>query len=160
MVCPKCGASLNDGDVFCSVCGFQLDGAAQPPATVQTLPAVIPGSKMLKVCSILFIVFAGLSIVVSLIIVAAAGGYINAVGIIFLIVVDGGAIAIGIVGLRKYKDPAAGLFFIIAGSIFIPLQILFVGLLANGSIGLGGLVLGILFIVGGAKLRKAGQPTA
>ncbi len=156
MVCPKCGAVLNEGDAFCSTCGFRFDEAAQPPPVVPApLPLVIPGSKMIKVCGILFIVFSALSIAVSLVLAASMNGIINTVGILFLIIVDGGALAIGIIGVLKCRCPNFGLFFILAGSIYIPLQLTFIILLANGSLGIGGLVLGILYIVGGVRLRKA-----
>lgn len=127
---------------------------AQPQA------GVLPGSKMLKVCSILFIIIAALSLVISFAATAALGGRLTTAAVIFLILVDGAAIAMGIIGLRKYASPPFGLFFIISGSVLIFLEILFMALIPGSMIGLGGIVLSILFIVGGAQLKKAVQPTA
>ena len=43
MICPKCGATLPEGALFCTVCGAKIESApAQAPEPVKASPAVCP----------------------------------------------------------------------------------------------------------------------
>ena len=168
MICPQCGGAINEGDAFCTACGYRADRTPQmqqpsqcPMPTMQPGPfqtpasSVVPGSKMLNVCSILYIILGALSIVTSLAIAALVHGTFTTAGILLLIIVDGGAIVSGIIGLKLCTRPSAAVFFIVVGIAYIPLYVLFLGFGGGLSLGLGIIVLAILYIVGGTKLRKA-----
>lgn len=136
----------------------------EPVQTQPSAPAV-PGQKLLKVTSILFIIFGGLSLLISSINLVSVHAHFNAAGIIFIILDFGSSIAIGIIGLKKYTDPAFGLFYIISGSVLIPWEIICLVMIqssitngtVSGGIGIAGIVLPILYIVGGAKKNKAAK---
>jgi hypothetical protein len=164
MFCPQCGGTVKEGDAFCEACGFRTGNAQQmqqpfpmQSGNFQTPAFAMPGSKMLKVCSILYIILGALSIIASLAIAASVHGTFTTAGILILIFVDGGAVVIGIIGLRLCTRPSAAAFFIAAGIIFIPLYVLFLAFGGGASLGLGIIVLAILYIVGGAKLQKSAR---
>ncbi len=161
MVCPKCGSQVSETDIFCNVCGQRLDGTIQyqqvPP--VQPVSGILPGSKMIRVSGILFIIIAAFSVILTFAMAGAVRGTLQPVSLVMMLLVNGFAIAMGIVGVLRHSVPSFGLFFIISGSVLIFLGILFIAL-AGGFMGLGGIVLSILYIVGGAKLRKAAQAPA
>ncbi len=167
MICPQCGGTVNEGNAFCMICGQRLESAPQmqqpvqyqsPPVyqgPMQPSAAAISGSKMLKVCSILFIIIGALSIIVSLATAASLHGTFTTAGILLLVFVDGGAVVCGVIGLMLCKRASAAVYFIVVGSLFIPLYVLFLGYGGGASLGLGIIVLAILYIIGGAKLHKA-----
>ncbi len=169
MICPQCGRPVNEGDSFCIACGCRVGGAPpmpppgpyqMPPMPPFQMPApVMPGSKLLKVSSILFIILGALSIVVSLAMAAGKTGMFTTAGILLLVFFDGGATVSGIIGLRLCTRPSAAAFFITVGIVFIPLYVLFLAYGGGASLGLGIIALAILYIVGGAKLRKAVRPS-
>lgn len=184
MFCTKCGAGNSVDSRFCIKCGAQLTaGPAAQPAYTQT-PAQFrpyqayqpqpyqsyyqaqfnPGSKMLKVASVLFIIAGALSAVFEPLLIMGYEIEVSAAAVIGLIVACLAPIIAGIVGLRKYRDPSARSFFIIAGSVMIPLMITCIVLMSTGMYssyyeitnypGLASIVLPILFIVGGVRLRS------
>jgi len=170
MICPYCGKTAGDNDAFCIACGNRLtDLPMQQPGQYQIPPAqavqtraavpVLPGSKMLQVCSILYIIIGALSIIISLATAASVNGTFTTMGIILLILVDGGAVVSGAIGLALCKRPSAAIFFIVIGIAYIPLWVLFLAYSGGVSLGLGFVVLAILYIVGGVKLRKSVQVT-
>ncbi len=192
MYCSKCGAETGEGSKFCSKCGAPMsDGAAQPayPQTpaqpyqpyqpnqtyqpyqpyqnyqpYQPYYAVVPGSKMLKVTGILFIISGCLSILFQLVFISSYDVRMDAGAVIGLILGCLAPITVGIIGVKKHDDTSAARFFIIAGSVMIPFMIICVVLMSLGMYapgyeitnfpGLPSIVLPILYIVGGSKNRS------
>ncbi len=121
-----------------------------------------PGSGLLKVISILYIVFGAIFAVFMLLSLALGpvisdltegllGGF-GAIlgGILFVVFLIPAAVdlVIGIIGVKKAGEPAAALFFIVVGIVLAALTL--VGLIMSFSIwSLLGLVMPALFIVGG-----------
>jgi hypothetical protein len=166
MICPQCGKTVDDSDAFCMACGsrlpdVQMQQQGQPQMSpvqqvqLREMAPTLPGSKMLRVCSILYIIIGALSIIVSLAAAASVHGTFTTIGIILLIFVDGGAIVSGIIGLALCKRPSAAAFFIAVGIAFIPLWVVFLAYGGGASLGMGVIVLAILYIVGGAQLGKS-----
>ena len=132
-----------------------------------------PAQGLLKVISILFIIFGAIATIVSLIAVigsaaltsvagaygAAAIGGILLLATILLLVVSVLEFVLGIVGLKRCGDPTKAGFFIVSGIILCALSLisLIIGL-AYGSFqftGLIGFVLPALYIIGGLQNKKA-----
>lgn len=127
-----------------------------------------PGKGMLKVVSILFIIFGGIAAIFMLIALFGAmaaasllGGF--AIGLVLLAIfglllaaVD---IVIGIIGLKKCADPSQAGFFIVTGIVLCVLQLISLiwGIASSGFDFLSfiGFVLPILYIVGGNMNKKA-----
>lgn len=131
-----------------------------------------PGKTMLKVVSILFIIFGAIAALLSLIAVfgaAVVSAYTEGIGAILLIatilmlIVSVVELVIGIVGLKKCADPSQSGFFIVTGIILCVLSLISLVLSIAGSsfsaTGLIGFVLPILYIVGGS-MNKNAQPVA
>ena len=127
-----------------------------------------PGKGMLKVVSILFIIFGAIATVVSLIAVFGAaalssltGGVtaILLVGMILLLIVSVLELIIGIIGVKKCADPSQAGFFIVTGIVLCVLALVSIILSISGGgfdfTGLIGFVLPILYIVGGNMNKKA-----
>jgi hypothetical protein len=132
-----------------------------------------PGKGLLKVVSILYIVFGGifalcmiLSLFLGSLFVSLAGNMFGAFGgilggllfVVFLIpaAVD---LVVGIIGVKQSGDPSKALFFIIFGFILGGLTL--ISLISSFSVwGLLGLVMPVLFIVGGFMNKNASQPVA
>ena len=127
-----------------------------------------PGKGLLKVVSILFIIFGAIATVISIVGLigsAALAEYLGdfavllIVGMILVLVVSALELILGIVGLRKCANPAQGGFFIATGIILCVLSL--VSLILNFSVtGLIGFVLPILYIVGGSMNKKASSLAA
>lgn len=128
-----------------------------------------PGKGILKVASILYIVFGGLWAVVAIIGFFAAGfiadifgplavfGTIGSifVGIVFLI-----AAAVNlVVGIIGVKNPTKSVFFIVFGFILGALAVISIVFAFNIWLLLG-LVLPVLFVVGGFMNKGATAPVA
>jgi hypothetical protein len=127
-----------------------------------------PGKGMLKVVSILFIVFGAIAFIVSLLAVlgsAVVTAYTAGLASILLIasivmmLASVLELVIGIIGLKKCGDPAQGGFFVTTGSILCIVALISLILrIAGGSFGwtgFVGFVLPILYIVGGVMNKKA-----
>ncbi len=127
-----------------------------------------PGKGLLKVVSILFIIFGAISTIVSLLALigsAAITAYLGDLGIILIIATILMLIAsvlelvLGISGLKKCGDPAKAGFFITTGTILCALTL--ISMIMNiASAGFSitsliGFVLPVLFIVGGSMNKKA-----
>lgn len=124
-----------------------------------------PGKGLLKVVSILFIVFGAIAVVVSLIAllgsaalaaydVTGALGGILIVGTIIALIASALELVIGIMGVKKSGEPSQANFFIVTGIILCVLQL--VSMILNFQVtSLIGFVLPVLFIVGGAMNKKA-----
>jgi hypothetical protein len=120
-----------------------------------------PGKGILKVVSILFIVFGAIALVFSIIAVAGSFllGGLFILAALFSLAVSVLELVLGIVGLKKCGDPAQGGFFVTTGIILcvISLISLIIGIVSSGFnfFGLIGFVLPILYIVGGSMNKKA-----
>lgn len=131
-----------------------------------------PGKGILKVVSILFIIFGAIATVMSLIgllgsaaLTTAGGGFGSAVGgilmaaTVILLIVSVLELILGIVGLRKSGDPEKAGYFITTGIVLsilslIPMIISF----SYGSFSVTSFisfVLPVLYIVGGVMSRRA-----
>jgi hypothetical protein len=127
-----------------------------------------PGKGILKVTSILYIIFGSLlalvallSLVLGPVVASVFGGFFGAIGgmvgivlfIVFLILAAIDLVA-GIIGIKQCGDPSKALFFIIFG--FIVGGLTFISLITDFSVGnIVGLVMPVLFIVGGFLNKKA-----
>lgn len=131
-----------------------------------------PGKTLLKVVSILFIIFGAILTVISLLAVigsaalssmgdelgTAFGGILMMMSIILLI--DGVLeLVLGIVGIKNVGDPAKASYFVAVGIILCVLSLIpLVISIINGGFdftSLIGFVLPILYIVGGSMNKKA-----
>lgn len=128
-----------------------------------------PGSGLLKVISILYIIFGAIFAVLMLLSLALGpvisnltegvlGGYASILGgILFVVFLIPAAVdlVIGIIGVKKAGEPSAALFFIVIGIVLAALTLL--GMFTSGiSIAsLLGLVMPVLFIVGGFMNKNA-----
>lgn len=130
-----------------------------------------PGNGILKVTSILYIVFGGifallavLSLFLGPLLGSLLGSFFGAIGglagfVIFLVLIFIAAVdlVVGIIGVKQSGDPSKALFFIIFGFILGGLAL--ISFITNFEIGnLIGLVLPVLLIVGGFMNRNAAQP--
>lgn len=115
------------------------------------------GKGMLKVVSILFIIFGAIATVVSLI--ALLGASILAVvtvglsglltiATIIALISSAAELVIGIIGLKKCADPAQAGFFIVTGIVLCVLTLVSMIMFFQIT-SLIGFVLPVLFIVGG-----------
>jgi hypothetical protein len=133
-----------------------------------------PGKGILKVVSILYIIFGGifallgvLSLFLATTISAWMGGIMGGMmgglgvmagGLLFVVLLIPAAVdlVIGIVGVRNADEPSRSTFFIVTGFILGGLSL--IGLILAFSIwGLIMLVMPVLFIVGGYMNRNAKQ---
>lgn len=125
------------------------------------------GKVMLKVTSILYIVCGGLWALGALIALVASsmiadmafgiwawlGSY---VAIVFLIMAAVNLV-IGIIGVKQCADPSKAMFFIVTGIVLGVLA--FISIFSSFLTGLIGLVLPVLFIVGGFQNKNSVQQT-
>ncbi len=136
-----------------------------------------PGKTLLKVVSILYIIFGALfalaallSLILGSMIGALVSGFIGNYGalvggavsivlfIVFLILAAIDLVA-GIVGVKQCGDPSKATFFIVFGFILGGLTL--IGFLTNFQLGnLIGLVMPVLFVVGGFLNKNAAKPVA
>lgn len=132
-----------------------------------------PGKGLLKVISILFIIFGVIAAIVSVIallgsaILTAYAGGLGAIVMIATIVMLLASVLeliIGIIGIKKCNDPAKAGFFITTGIILCALTLvsLIMSIASAGfsATSLIGFVLPVLYIVGGCMNKKAVSRTA
>jgi len=125
-----------------------------------------PGSSILKITSILFIIFGAVSTLFSLLavfgssIVTAVGGAVGVmggvllIGSIILIIVSVVELIVGLMGYKKSDDPSQANFFIVIGIVLCILAL--VSMIMSFQVtGLIGFVLPILYIVGGYMNKNA-----
>ena len=127
-----------------------------------------PGKGMLKVVSILFIVFGAIAIVLSIIAVLGAGvvaalagtsATILVVAAILLLVSSVFMLVVGIIGIKKSGDPTKAMFFIVTGIILCVLTL--ISMIMNFDwTSLVSFVLPVLFIIGGFMNKKAASAPA
>lgn len=131
-----------------------------------------PGKTLLKVVSILFIIFGAIALIVSIIALIGASvvaalvplAGILIVGTIIMIIVSVLELVLGIIGLKKCGDPSQANFFIVSGIILCVLALVsLIFSIAGGGFNvtsLIGFVLPILYIVGGFMNKKAATASA
>lgn len=130
-----------------------------------------PGKGILKVVSVLFIIFGAIATVLSIIALvgsawlssqagnaasALAAGFTGLLvaGSIVLLITSVLELILGIIGLKKSDEPSQANFFIISGIILSVLAL--VGLIIYFQLtSLISFVLPVLYIVGGAMNKKA-----
>jgi hypothetical protein len=125
-----------------------------------------PGKGMLKVVSILFIIFGAIATIVSIVALVGsavltayteglAGIFI--VGSIILLLVSVLELIVGIIGLKKCADPAQAGFFIVTGIVLCVLGLvsMIMTLSSFQVTSLISFVLPILYIVGGFMNKNA-----
>lgn len=122
-----------------------------------------PGKGLLKVVSILFIVFGAIALVFSIIALLGAAalaafdselGGMLVVGTVIALIASALELVIGIIGVKKSGEPSQAGFFIVTGIILCVLQL--VSMILNFQVtSLIGFVLPVLYIVGGAMNKKA-----
>ena len=125
-----------------------------------------PGRGILKITSILFIIFGAIATLFSLLaifgssLVTAVGGVVGVlggtllIGSILMIVVSVLELIVGIMGYKKSDDPSQANFFIVIGIVLCILALVSMILFFQVT-GLIGFVLPILFIVGGYMNKGA-----
>lgn len=126
-----------------------------------------PAKGLLKIVSILFIVFGVIATIISLLAVLGSAALTAAAGIvgilllatILLLAASVFEFVFGIIGLKKCGDPTKAGFFIVSGIILcvISLVSLIIGIL-NSSFQVTSLisfVLPLLYIIGGVMNKKA-----
>ena len=139
------------------------------------------GKGLLKVVSILFIIFGAIATVILIIgligyaMADSIGGLagIIIVTLILILVVSVLELIIGIVGLKKCGDPTKGRFFITTGIILCALSLVSLILsiaggsfdvtslgIKTGTLTIIGFVLPVLYIIGGSMNKKAVPPVA
>ena len=125
-----------------------------------------PGKGMLKVVSILFIIFGAIATIVSIIAIIGSAvltaytvgfGAIFLVGSILLLIVSVLELIIGIIGLKKCADPSQAGFFIVTGIVLVVLGLVSMFLtISNFQVtSLISFILPILYIVGGYMNKNA-----
>ncbi len=115
-----------------------------------------PGRGILKVVSVLFIIFGAIATIISLIALFGStllGGLFVFAAILALIssVLE---LVLGIVGLKKSEDPTQAMFFIVTGIILCVLTLISM-IMSFQVVSLIGFVLPILYIVGGFMNKNA-----
>jgi hypothetical protein len=143
-----------------------------------------PGQGMLKVSSILLIIFGAIGVFfmaitlscalaaaslvsgmvaeISTELATAAAASITATAVVGLILGIIGSVAelvSGIMGMKRYADPAQGNFFIVAGIVMCAIQFVSM-ILSFNVVSLIGFVLPILFIIGGVQNKNAAAAPA
>ncbi|MDD5018223.1 MAG: hypothetical protein PHO15_09015 [Eubacteriales bacterium] len=131
---------------------------ANPPQQ----PPAIPGSKMLKVVSIINIIGGAIGIFYAILILAigsySSGSYYiyyETWAVVVTFIASGLQLVVGIIGVKRHADPSAALFFIITAFVILTFSI--VVIVCGVGFGLGGIVLPIFLIIGGFKLKGAAK---
>ena len=125
-----------------------------------------PGSSILKITSILFIIFGAVSTLFSLLavfgssIVTAVGGVVGVmggvllIGSIILIIVSVVELIVGLMGYKKSDDPSQANFFIVIGIVLCILALVSM-ILSFQVTGLISFALPVLYVVGGYMNKNA-----
>ena len=124
-----------------------------------------PGKGILKVSSIIFIIFGAIATIFSIIALIGSSmvssvfgglGAILVVATIIALISSLLELVLGIVGLKKCADPSQGNFFIVTGIILCVLNLVSM-IMSFSVLSLINFVLPILFIVGGVQNKNAGS---
>ena len=122
-----------------------------------------PGKGILKVVSILFIIFGAIATIFSIIALIGStmasslfGGLVAILVIATIIALISSLLelVLGIVGLKKCADPSQANFFIVTGIILCVLNLVSM-IMSFSVLSLIGFVLPILYIVGGVQNKNA-----
>ena len=136
-----------------------------------------PGKTLLKVVSILYIIFGSLFALAALLSLflgsmlgalvsgffgdysALLGGAIGVVLFIVFLILAAIDLVVGIIGIKQCGDPSKATFYIVFGFILGGLSL--ISFLTNFMVGnLIGVILPVLLIVGGFMNKKAAKPVA
>ncbi len=114
------------------------------------------GKMLLKIGSVVLVIFGVIATVVSIIALINSMGYgaIWVVATILLLISSVAELIIGIMGLRKSDDKSEANFFIITGFVLVILMIISL-IMSFSAWNLIGFLLPILYIVGGYMLKNA-----
>ena len=122
-----------------------------------------PGKGILKVVSILFIIFGAIATILSIVGLLGSAylsslafglGGILVVAMVIALIGSALELVLGIVGLKKCDNPAQANFFIVAGIVLCVLNL--VSMIMSFSVtSLIAFVLPILYIVGGVQNKNA-----
>ena len=124
-----------------------------------------PGKGILKVSSIIFIIFGAIATIFSIIALIGSSmvssvfgglGAILVVATIIALISSLLELVLGIVGLKKCDDPSQANFFIVTGIILCVLNLVSM-IMSFSVLSLINFVLPILFIVGGVQNKNAGS---
>lgn len=124
-----------------------------------------PGKGILKVSSIIFIIFGAIATIFSIIALIGSSmvssvfgglGAILVVATIIALISSLLQLVLGIVGLKKCADPSQANFFIVTGIILCVLNLVSM-IMSFSVLSLINFVLPILFIVGGVQNKNAGS---
>lgn len=124
-----------------------------------------PGKGILKVVSILFIIFGAIATIFSIIALIGSSmvssvfgglGAILVVATIIALISSLLELVLGIVGLKKCADPSQANFFIVTGIVLCVLNLVSM-IMSFSVLSLIGFVLPILYIVGGVQNKNAGS---
>ncbi len=122
-----------------------------------------PGKGILKVVSILFIIFGAIATIFSIIALIGSSmvssvfgglGAILVVATIIALISSLLELVLGIVGLKKCADPSQANFFIVTGIVLCVLNLVSM-IMSFSVLSLIGFVLPILYIVGGVQNKNA-----
>lgn len=122
-----------------------------------------PGKGILKVVSILFIIFGAIMTIVSIVGLVGSSmvstmfgglGGILVVATVIALISSLLELVIGIIGLKKCEDPSQANFFIVTGIVLCALNLVSMIMYFQVT-SLIGFVLPILFIVGGIQNKNA-----
>ena len=136
-----------------------------------------PGQTLLKVVSILYIIFGALFALVALLSLflgslltsfvssivgdygALLGGAVGFVLFIVFLIIAAVDLVAGIIGVKQCGDPSKAMFFIVFGFILGGLSL--ISFITNFQIGnLIGMIMPVLFIVGGFMNKNAAKSVA
>ena len=124
-----------------------------------------PGKGILKVSSIIIIIFGAIATIFSIIALIGSSmvssvfgglGAILVVATIIALISSLLELVLGIVGLKKCDDPSQANFFIVTGIILCVLNLVSM-IMSFSVLSLINFVLPILFIVGGVQNKNAGS---
>lgn len=187
MFCVNCGNKLPQGVGFCSNCGRKTATDQGAVATAQRVDpgqtalgghagasgssAVVPGRGFLKVTGILYIVFSGIGLVVSVFALAALEAATGAAGmfggavtqataelrgeLIADLISAGYLLFLGIMGVRHCAELAKSSMLIVLGGLHIIGIFIGIGIYGFSVLRLLEFPLPILFIYGAYKNRVA-----
>lgn len=129
-----------------------------------------PGSSILKIASILFIIFGAIAALFSLLallgstaLTSIIGGYSTTAAVatggilmfasIIALAASALEVFIGVIGLKKCNDPSQANFFIVTGAVLCGLTLITM-IMSFSFLNLISFVLPVLYIVGGTMNNK------
>jgi hypothetical protein len=112
------------------------------------------GKTLLKVISILFIVFGAIATIFSIIGLISLSGTILVIATIILLIGSLIELVIGIIGYKKSSDPSDANFFMVTG-FALGIIMLISMVMGFSAWSLIGFALPVLYIIGGYMIKRA-----